>query len=75
MITTLKKTGNSRSLVVSPSILKLLKIEDDTKLEISTDGVSLQIKPVQKDENTAVFKAFAKVNEQYSETFKALADR
>jgi antitoxin component of MazEF toxin-antitoxin module len=42
----LVKHGNSRAIVIDKAILELLKIDDDTELELSTDGRSLAITPV-----------------------------
>jgi antitoxin component of MazEF toxin-antitoxin module len=41
----LVKHGNSRALVIDKAILDLLKIDDDTELEVTTDGRSLMIRP------------------------------
>lgn len=46
MITKIKKTGNSRSITIPPAVLDLLKINDNTKLEVTTDGVNITISPV-----------------------------
>lgn len=45
MIKTLTPIGNSLGLIIDKPILKLLNIERDTELEISTDGESLVIRP------------------------------
>lgn len=42
----LVKHGNSRAIVVDKAILELLKIDEDTEVELSTDGRSLTITPV-----------------------------
>ncbi|MEQ8821305.1 MAG: AbrB/MazE/SpoVT family DNA-binding domain-containing protein [Sumerlaeia bacterium] len=49
MIKTLTRHGNSLSLVIDRPILDLLRIDQDTPLEISTDGENLVISPVRKD--------------------------
>lgn len=50
----LVKHGNSRAIVVDKAILELLKIDDDTDLDLSTDGRSLVITPVgEPDERRA----------------------
>jgi antitoxin component of MazEF toxin-antitoxin module len=41
----LVRHGNSRALVIDKAILELLKIDDDTELEVTTDGRSLTIRP------------------------------
>lgn len=45
MIKTLKPHGNSLSLVIEKPILELLKINEHTYLEITTDGKSLIVTP------------------------------
>lgn len=50
----LVKHGNSRAIVIDKAILELLKIDDDTDLDLSTDGRSLVITPVgESDERRA----------------------
>ncbi len=50
----LVKHGNSRAIVIDKAILELLKIDDDTDLDLSTDGRSLVITPVgEPDERRA----------------------
>lgn len=38
--------GNSLGIIIEKPILDLLKIERETPLEVTTDGVSLFIKPI-----------------------------
>ena len=45
MIKKLSSIGNSLGLVIERPILELLNITKDTPLEITTDGVGLQIRP------------------------------
>jgi len=74
MVKTLTKHGNSYALVIEKPIMDLLQIQPDTQLEISTDGKSLLIRPV----NTARQKKFQKVMDKtfktYHEAFKKLAE-
>jgi antitoxin MazE len=46
MIKKLVRHGNSRALVIDKPILDLLKIADETEVEITTDGQRLIITPV-----------------------------
>lgn len=46
MIKTLTKHGNSLALVIDRAILDLLRIDVETRLDISTDGRALIITPV-----------------------------
>jgi len=75
MIKKLTKHGNSMALVIDRSILDLLKIDNDTPLEISTDGSVLTISPVRDVERTLKLKtALEKVNKRYSNALKKLAE-
>ncbi len=46
MIKKLTKHGNSMALVIDKGVLDLLKIDDTTPLEITTDGKALLIAPI-----------------------------
>jgi antitoxin MazE len=46
MIKKLVRHGNSRALVIEKPILDLLNIDDDTEIEIITDGDALIMRPV-----------------------------
>jgi antitoxin component of MazEF toxin-antitoxin module len=46
MIKKLVRHGNSRALVIEKPILELLNIDDDTEIEIITDGDALIMRPV-----------------------------
>lgn len=71
MVKTLTKHGNSYALVIEKPIMDLLHIQPDTQLEISTDGKTLLIRPV----NTQKFrKVMDETFEQYHEAFKNLAE-
>ena len=74
MIKSLTKHGNSMALIIEKPILELLKIGEDTPLEISTDGDSLTISPV-KDEKRLkkLEKTLNKVNKKYGKTLKNMA--
>lgn len=75
MIKKLTRHGNSMALVIDRSIMELLKIEDDTPLEISTDGARLIISPVRDEERVAKFReALDRSNRKYGGTLKRLAD-
>ena len=51
MIKKLSKFGNSMAFIIDKPILELLNILPDTELKVSTDGNSLIITPINK-ENT-----------------------
>lgn len=79
MIKKLTKHGNSTALIIDKSILRLLKIDNNTELTISTNGTSIIITPIKKDlkfkvsENEAIQKAFEEVMKQYEPALKKLA--
>jgi len=74
MVKTLVKHGNSRALVVDKSILDLLKITDDTLLDISTDGRNLIISPVSEDDRAKKLReSLGKGNQKYGRALKNLA--
>ena len=75
MIKKLSKHGNSLALVIDRPILDLLGIDEDTPLEVSTDGQSLVIARARTPEEQQRFEqAMASVNERYAKTFKRLAE-
>lgn len=56
----LVKHGNSRAIVIDKAILELLKIDNDTDLDLSTDGRSLVITPIgEPDERRARLQALS----------------
>ncbi len=48
MIKKLTKHGNSQALIIDKALLDILNITDDTELELTTDGTTLHITPIQK---------------------------
>ena len=74
MIKKLVSHGNSAALIIDKPILELLKVDMDTPLEISTDGRSLIISPVESEKREKRFKsALAKVNKAHGKTLRKLA--
>jgi antitoxin MazE len=75
MVKRLIKHGNSLALVLDKPVLDLLKITEETPLEIETlDGKSLHIKPVKstgarKDVRTALDQT----NKKFGKTLKNLS--
>ncbi len=72
----LVRHGNSRALVIDKAILDLLKIDDDTELEVTTDGRSLTVTPQHEAEarRARLDAALDRVEERYSETLRRLAE-
>lgn len=74
MIRKLSKHGNGRALVIERGILDLLNINDNTPLEVSTDGKSLTIAPVTDPKRVKRFQSLLKAgNQQYSKALQRLA--
>ena len=71
----LSKHGNSLALVIDRSILELLGIDEQTTLNISTDGRALVIVPAQDKRRSKQFQqALEACNEQYGKALKRLAE-
>jgi antitoxin component of MazEF toxin-antitoxin module len=73
VIKKLTRHGNSRALVIDRSILDLLKIDDETPLEISTDGTRLIIEPVGDARRAAIEEALVEGRKRYGRMLKRLA--
>jgi antitoxin component of MazEF toxin-antitoxin module len=70
----LTKHGNSYALVIDRPILELVGINQDTELDISTDGQVLIVSPVRDAEHRSkVEAALEKVDRKYSRALKRLA--
>ncbi len=75
MIKKLTRHGNSMALVIERSVLDLLKIDNDTPVEVSTDGNVLIIAPVRDESRAAKFReSLDKTNRKYGRALKKLAD-
>ncbi|MEX2288289.1 MAG: hypothetical protein WD648_14435 [Planctomycetaceae bacterium] len=75
MIKKLSKHGNSLALVIDRPVLDLLRIDETTSLEVSTDGESLLIAPVRDKKRRKRFEdALADTNKRYGKVLKRLAE-
>jgi antitoxin MazE len=75
MVKKLTKHGNSLALVLDRPVLDLLNINSDTPLEITTDGRTLIVSPVQDPKRKAKFQAaLEKVNRKFGRDLKKLAE-
>jgi antitoxin component of MazEF toxin-antitoxin module len=75
MIKKLSKHGNSLALIIDRSILELLNIDENTALELSTDGESLVVAPVRDVKRRKRFEqALASSNTRYGKALKRLAE-
>lgn len=74
MIKTMIQHGNSSALVIDKPIMELLNIEQNTPLEIITDGKNIIISPVKdSDRLNRLSSSLSKINSKYSNTLKKLA--
>ena len=75
MVKRLTKTGNSLALVLDKPLLEQLGIDEDTPLEISTNGDVLVVTPVRDRARERKFRKTAeKINRKYEGLFRRLAD-
>ncbi len=77
MIKKLSRYGNTLSLDLDESILKILSIDETTALSISTDGTTIFINPLKVvtpvSNDSKIQKAFEETLETYAEDFRKLA--
>jgi antitoxin MazE len=76
MIKRLQAVGNSSGVIIDRPILDLLKITDDSQLEVTTDGERLIITPLSGKgaaRKSKVSKAQAKTLAKHAEAFRKLA--
>jgi antitoxin MazE len=75
MIQKLSKHGDKLALVIDPSVLEQLGIDENTSLEISTDGETLTVAPVRDEQRRQRFEqALKSTNERYGKALKRLAE-
>ena len=74
MIKKLVRHGNSLALVIDKPILELLRIDQDTPLELVTDGDVIVVKPEREEEVSDDIRAVhEKLAARYGKVFKRLA--
>jgi antitoxin component of MazEF toxin-antitoxin module len=75
MVKKLTRTGNSLALVLERPILEATGIDDDTPLEISTDGDVIIVSPIRSKRRTAKLKAILeKLHKDHAGAFRRLAE-
>lgn len=76
MVKKLTRHGNSLALVIDKPVLELLKIGEDTPLDLTTDGEILIISP-QRDpkRQKKLEEALEMVHHKYGKMLKRLADK
>jgi len=74
MIKRLVAHGNSAALIIDKPILQLLKVDENTTFEITTDGKNLIISPVGDAKREKKIKSsFEKINKRHQKTLLKLA--
>lgn len=75
MLKKLIKHGNSSALIIDKPVIELLGIEQDTLLDIFTDGRNIIISPVKSKQHSAkIIKSLTKINKKHSKTLKKLSE-
>ena len=75
MIKKMVTHGNSAALIIDKPILQLLKIDETTPLELTTDGKNLIISPIDDEKRERKFKsALDRVNKKHGKTPQKLAE-
>ena len=75
MVKKLTKHGNSLALIIDRAVLDLLEINDDTPLDITTDGQVLVVTPVRDEARREKFNgALRSANTKYGRALKHLAE-
>ena len=74
MTKTLTRHGNSFALVIDKPILELLRIDDQTPLDISTDGKKLIIEPHDPAREKKFRASVEKMSKRYEKTLRRLAE-
>jgi len=75
MIKKMVQHGNSSALIIDKPIMELLHIDNETPLEISTDGSSIIISPVRDMERISrLDKSLGKINKKHGTTLRKLAE-
>ena len=75
MIKKMVTHGNSAALIIDKPILQLLKIDESTPLELTTDGRNLIISPIKDEKRERKFKsALERVNKKHGKTLLRLAE-
>lgn len=69
----LSNIGNSQGIIIAKPILELLKIDEDTELEITTDGEALSIRPIRTAHAASVKEAAGRIAARHRAAFEKLA--
>lgn len=76
MVKQLIRHGNSAAIILDKPILELLNVKMETSLEITTDGKSIIISPIQEENGERDLpESLHKVNKKHAETLRKLWNR
>jgi antitoxin MazE len=67
------RIGNSLGVILDRPVLELLQIDENTPLEITTDGDVLMLRPVRGDKKHRVRASAAKMVKAHAKTLAKLA--
>ena len=73
MVKKLSRIGNSLGVILDRPVLELLQIDENTPLEITTDGDVLMLRPVRGDKKDRVRASAAKMVKAHAKTLAKLA--
>jgi antitoxin MazE len=73
MIKKLTAIGDSLGVIIEKPILELLDIDQDTPLEVKTDGEGLIIRPARQSRSQRVRQAAERLMAHHDETLRELA--
>jgi len=63
--------GNSLALVIDKPIMEMLKINNDTLFDLSTDGKNIILSPqVINNQGNDIMKSLEKINKKYGSVLK-----
>jgi antitoxin component of MazEF toxin-antitoxin module len=74
MVKKLTRTGNSLALILDRPLLEQLGIDENTPLELSTNGDVLVVSPLRDEQHERRFqRSRQKINRKYAGVFRRLA--
>jgi len=75
MIKKLIQHGNSSAIILDKPIMELLQIDNETLLEVSTDGKNIILSPVKdKRRLNKLNQSLSRINRKHHSTLKKLAE-
>ncbi|HCT45248.1 MAG: AbrB family transcriptional regulator [Phycisphaerae bacterium] len=75
MIKTLTKHGNSKALIFNRTMTELMKIDEDTKLELRIEGERMIITPIREDNRRAeIARLLERNNRKFGPALKKMAE-